>query len=742
VLRKICLTFLLSLSVSAFAADLNIKVVDPNAVPVEGARVTLLASGTNQAIAAGITSGSGFASFTGLADGNYSVRVLAAGFSPATEAVTLPEKTVVQVRVSIPRPSETVYVSATRTPVPLEETGAAAGSLDSAQLTAMQPVSAAEALRFLPGAVVADSGQLGGLASLFVRGGDSRYNKVIIDGVPVDDPGGTFNFGAVPMSAIDRVEFVRGPQSTLYGSDAMTSVVEMWTATGHTRIPEFVFGADGGNYGTAHGFASLAGALRRLDYDLFADQFNTDGHGPNDNYSNASQGGNLGWTFSPKVMLRLRARHSNSRTGVQNEWNFNGQPLLPPDLDQRARQNDFLASTDLTIAVSPHWQHEFTGFEYHHTRLNEDLIADRGCDLVTVFLDCFFRIPADINRAGFDYQGDYTPRPWAHTTFGYEFEDETGSFNSTFLTINSITFLPDVETSFTHGLRRNHAIYGQQQLTYKRLSFVGGARYVNNESFGERVVPHAALTFLLFRGRQVLSGTRLRFGYGEGIKEPRFEETFGISGASFPTFANPNLKPEQSRSLEAGFDQQFAGGRYVFSALYFNNRFRNQIDFETASCFCSGEYINVNKSFAQGAELEFQARVTRRISVDAGYNLVDSKIQVDTFALTQQGLPLLRRPKHSGSLLVNYSGSRWAADFGSTLIGPRRDSDFFVAPTPITRAAGYARFDTGGWYAINHTVTAYANLENLFNKHYEEVVGYPALGISFRAGLRFRLGGD
>src|SRR5438132_9008516 len=145
----------------------------------------------------------------------------------------------------------------------------------------MNPVSAAEALRFLPGAVVNTQGQRGGLASLFVRGGDSRYNKFIIDGVSINDPGGTFDFGVVPLTEADRLEFARGAQSTLYGSDAMTSVVQVWTRTGSTPVPEPRFGADGGTFDTANGYISLAGARGRFDYNLFGDQFNTSGDGLN-----------------------------------------------------------------------------------------------------------------------------------------------------------------------------------------------------------------------------------------------------------------------------------------------------------------------------------------------------------------------------------------------------------------------------------------------------------------------------
>lgn len=741
-LRSIfCSVFLFFAPVFSLAADFSFKIIAPDSNPVAGARVSLYKPGSTAPIATVISSAEGIADFVAIPQENYSLEVLAAGFSPLRQTIA-PSSKETTVRLSISAPPQTVVVTATRTALPLDETGRAEEALDASELSNLQPISAADALRVLPGAIISDSGQLGGITSLFVRGGDSRYNKVIIDGVPVDEPGGTFNFGTVPLTNIDRLEFLRGAESTLYGSNAMTSVVNMWTASGHTQAPELTFGADGGNFSTAHGDATLAGAYGKFDYDLFADQFNTQGSGVNDSYSNSSQGGNIGWQISPKVMLRLRSRHSNSRSGVQGEWDFNGTKLLNPDIDQRARQNDLLGSLDLTIVASSHWEHELTGFEYHETRLNEDEVADRGCDLLTTFLDCFFHIPADFNRAGLNYQTDYTPRSWLHSTLGYEFEDETGAFNSTFLTINSITFLPDIENSFTHGLRRNHAIFGQQIVTWKRLSFVGGVRYVNNESFGQRVVPHATLTDLLFRGNELFSGTRLRAAYGEGIKEPRFEETFGITGSSFPTIPNPNLKPEQNRSLEAGLEQQFASGKYALSGTYFNNRFRNQIDFETFGCLCKGEYININKSQAHGAELEFKARPTDRLSVTTAYNFVPTKIVSDTFDFAQVGLTLLRRPKQSGTLLVNYAAPRWGAELGGTFVGRRRDSDFFEAPMPVNYAAGYALFNTGGWYAINHLVTAYANIDNLLDKEYNEVVGYPALGIAVRAGLRFRLGGE
>jgi outer membrane receptor protein involved in Fe transport len=351
------------------SAEIKLRVVDPQDAAIAGAEVQLLKLG--KPVAVQNTSAEGLVIFREAAPGPYRVSVLAPGF--AAEMVDLsPAAEVVAIKLRLATAAETVVVTATRTPTPEQETASSISLLSGAAIETTQPTSGADALRFLPGAVVNVAGQRGGFGSLFVRGGDSRYNKVLIDGVPVTDPGGTFNGSTVPLAETDRIEFLRGAQSTLYGSDAMTSVVQVFTRNGTTETPELRFGADGGTFGTAHGFASLAGARSRFDYNAFADQFQSNGQGPNANYTNALQGGNVGVQLNQRALFRLRARHSNSRTGVPGEWDFNGQRLLLPDPEQRARQNDLLASADLLISAPARWQHRFTGYEYNHRRLNKD----------------------------------------------------------------------------------------------------------------------------------------------------------------------------------------------------------------------------------------------------------------------------------------------------------------------------------------------------------------------------------
>jgi vitamin B12 transporter len=741
-MRPLCASFLVFVTLAAAsAADLKVKVIDPQSAAVSGAQVSLSSKGTDTPPKIVTTSAEGIATFSDLSSGSYQIQVLAPGFAPQSQDVPS-HSDAIAIQLHLATASETVVVTATRTPALAEETGASISTLENAELETMQPVAADDAVRFLPGAVVNTAGQRGGLSSLFVRGGDSTYNKVIVDGVTINEPGGTFDFGTLPLTQANRVEFLRGAQSTLYGSDAMTSVAQVFTRTGNTPTPDLRFGADGGNFSTGNGYASLAGARGHFDYNVFGDQFNTSGSGINSAYSDSLQGANVGAALSDQVSLRAHFRHSNSHTGVPGEWSFNGfdppvpvngpsAPLepLPPDPSEWSQYNNLLGSVELAVAAPSGWQHRFTGFDYLY-RYNE-LNLNGDPSRVDYFGD-----PIDfpshevdrINRVGFEYQGDYSERAWAHTTFGYRIENENG-------------FVGDVNFGQTHGQRLEDDLYVQQQLTLGRLSVIAGGRFVHNSAYGNTGVPRVALNLLARRGGELLSGTRLRFSYATGFKDPRLEETFAGPPFSLP---NPGLKPERVRAFEAGVQQDVLHGKYVFNATYFNNLFHDQINYETVNPVTFvGEYFNVNEAFAQGAEIELQAKLRTRLRLSTAYTYTSTQILEDPApidSLYNPGQPLLRRPKHSATALLSYLGNRWGANLSGSFVGRRPDDDFFGFN--INHAAGHVRADIGGWYAINHRVTAYANVENALDRRYNEVVGYPALPINFRAGFRFRIGGE
>ena len=723
---------------AAFAAELKIKVVDPQSAAVAGANVSLTRMGQTRVLATQTTTAEGVATFRKPATEGYQVKILAPGFAPETLEVA-PQQTEVTVTLRLAPTSETVVVSATRTPVESESSGADVAALNHAQLTLMQPVAANDGVRFLPGVIVNTAGQRGGLSSIFVRGGESRYNKVIVDGVTVNEPGGTFDAGTLPLVQADRLELVRGAQSTLYGSDAMTSLVQVWTRSGTTRTPELRFGADGGNFSTASGYGSLAGARGPFDYNAFGDQFNTNGSGINNHFTDTLTGANAGVVLSQTASLRARVRHSNSHVGIPGEWNFNGfvplvdvngviQPLEPDPTDS-SHLNTILGSVELALAAPSGWQHHATAFDYsyRYEELNPNGDPNRVSPIFGQF-DFPTHEVDHINRVGFEYQGDYSERTWAHTTFGYRVENENG-------------FVGDIGFGQTHGQRLNNDAYAQQQLILGRLTVIAGARFAHNSAFGNTGVPRVALSYQALRGNETFSGTRLRFSYATGFKEPRLEETF-----AGPPFSNPNpaLKPERVRAFEAGIQQNFFNSRYVLNATYFNNLFHDQINYVIVdpNNFI-GQYVNVNQALAHGAEVELQAKLRSRLLMSAAYTNTSTQVLENPAPFdpaVSPGAPLLRRPKHSATALLNYLGIRWGVNLGASFVGRRPDSDFLGFG--ITHAAGYVRTDLGGWYALHPRITAYLNIENALDRRYNEVTGYPALPINFRAGLRFRLGGE
>ena len=741
-MNRIFIFFFCLLATSAlFAADLKLIVQSPSGDRVSAVQVSLYRSSDNAGVGILTSAGDGSVTFANLPDESYEAIILAPGFAEQSLAVTLPQTEPQIVQLKLATTPQTVVVSATATPNTVNQTAVSIDTLNSDQLTLLNPPAAAEALSYIPGAIVNTSGRRGGQASLFVRGGESSYNKVLIDGVPVNDPGGFYDFGVTPMNNIERLEVVRGPESTIYGTDAMTSVVQLWTTTGTALKPVFEFGADGGTFSTANGYFSVAGSDKIFDYNFFLNQFDTQGQGINDTYTNALQGGNIGIRFSPRVAFRFRLRHSNNWTGVQSNWWFNGNPVLPPNSNQIAHQNNFLASAEVSVSGPGAWQHTFSGYEYNHVQANSQAYVDPGRE----FVDSPFSNLSHYNRAGFEYQGTWTPRPWAQTTVGYTFEDENGFIHSEFA-----PGTPFFSVSDTHGLRFNNYAFGQELLTWKRISALAGVGYVNNTSFGNKVVPRAAVSLLLFQGDETFSGTRLRAGYSEGIKEPSFLQSFGISG-TFPVLPNPDLQPEQNRSWEAGFEQGFWGNRLSLSAIYYDNEFHNQIAFQTNPVDFTSQYVNLNKSMAHGAEVELRGQIGNHFSFIGAYTYTSTRIQeappcdppfCDPL-INGVGAPLLRRPKQAGTAMFTYVRQRFGATVGAVALGRRPDSDFlFGLIPPIYYAAGYVRVDLGGWYNLTRHITAYANLNNAFNEHYNEVLGYPALKANFRAGLRFRLGGE
>jgi vitamin B12 transporter len=764
-------------------------VVDAQAAPVRGARVVLLVN-DRQAVRETFTNDRGIFELDGLNPGDYAIAVEADGLTQTGGAQPVKIGAGRESRIAIPLTvsavEDAIVVSATRTEARTDETPANAFIISANELARAQRVNLFDALRLSPGVTAAQTGRRGGVTSLFVRGGEPDYTKVLIDGAPVNDAGGSYDFADLTADNAARVELIRGSQSAIYGSDAMTGVLQFFTHRGSTSVPELEFAGEGGSFAFNRQFARLSGADGGFDYSASFTHLRVDGRDRNDDYQNRIASANLGYVFNARTQMRLTARNENSGLGAPGATG-----RFFPDPDERAKRRRVATSARLDDQTTKRWRQSLS-FAYSESDfLSFDPVAQ---DLTRPDTPPISQIAAGglrsdrrdyfnnhYRRRGLRYQtdlADIAPLRGHFITAGLEFEEERAVLDSGFMALNRVA-----------PMRTNAGAFVQDQFAYtSRVVINVGVRVENNQAkvpddfskalfnfgsrlydskvgYGTEVMPKVGALILLRRaGLQSQRGpTRLRVNYGEGIKAPSMIEAFS---QSYLLLGNPDLKPERTRSFDFGLEQFFWKDRLRVEGVYFKNRFRDQIAFIADPSTSGGpvklpdgrktHFINNDRATAEGFELSISTRPNRWLRFDGNYTLLDTKLDAasDVFDSAagilvpnpEVGLPLYRRPRHSGSASVAFIGGRFDANLDGVFIGKRRDFDpalfsrFDTKGRPIYNG-GYTKLDLAGSYRLSSLVSLFGRIENLLNQDYEEVLGYPAYRLNFSAGMRFRIGG-
>jgi vitamin B12 transporter len=610
-----------------------------------------------------------------------------------------------QVRLALEPLSSKVVVTAQALPLDADSSPAPVTILTREQMDQRVATSLPDLLAMQPGFSLGRTGPEGGSASLFLDGGNSNYTKVLVDGAPVNTPGGLIDFSNFTLDNVEKIEVVHGAESALYGSDAMDGVIQIFTHRGTTRVPEFTAFADGGNFSTGQGGSELSGLLGRFDYSTGVSDLETQGQGPNDAFRNRTLSGNFGWRFSDTARISLALRDNDSKAGTP------GQTLLQPaNLTDSIALHNFSAMLHTEFTTGSRWHHQLNGTEFYFRELN-----------ITPPSNTFYQY----NIAGFEGRSTYLNRGFGITA-GYAYEVENG-----FISYIGI-----------HARRNNQAGFLDarwQPMT--RLTLSAGVRADDNSYFGTRVVPRAGASYSLRNAQGAFGDTRLRASYGQGIVEPRFDQTFGTDPC-FP--GNPNLSPEQSRTVLAGVEQKLASDRLRITADYFDSRFHNIISFingpvTTACPSGSGTFFNTNLARARGANFSGEARITRWLSASASYTYDSTRTisaPTDPANLDPNylpGSPLLRRPLNSGNASLNANFRRMNLNLSGYFTGQRFDYNY---PGQIINP-GYARFDIAANYYLGRGVSFYGRIANLADKQYQDAYGYPALGREFRIGVKY-----
>jgi vitamin B12 transporter len=671
-----------------------------------------------------------------LAPGSYTLRVDAPGLTlDEPQAVSVGAGETRQDLVLAPAPvRERVVVSATRGEATLSSLGVSVDVLDRERIDDRAATSLLPLLQDVPGVATARTGQTGQQGSVFVRGGESRFARVLIDGVAVNQPGGAYDFGSALPFELERVEVVRGAASSLYGGDALAGVVSLETRRARAgERPSLRAEGEGGSFDWQRYFGATSGAHGDLDWNAGVQRLTTDNEAPNSRFEDTAAALSAGARLDPRTDLRLVARYETSTAGTPGPTAYGR-----PDLDASFDRDDLVLSA-LLRRNGPTVSQQL-GVGYALTDQLSKNPDDSGCFLpewegaTGSYPNCDFPNPEGFqnqtDRLVGSYQADFAAGSRHLLTAGSELEHETGE-------------LGNRSEELLRPSRTNYGVYLQDRvLLGSRAYLTIGGRVERNGSYGTHVVPRAALAV---RVRDGADATTLRASAGMGVKEPSFFESYG---ESFFAKGNPDLDPERSTTFDVGVEQRAFASRLRASATYFHHDYHDQIaytvvDFNTFE----GSYVNLAHTRAQGIELALEARPLPELSLLGQYTYTDGEIldsPSDFDPVYAAGRALLRRPENQASISAQLTQPRWSAGLTLVYVGERADSDFVglgFASDPSYRNPSYTRLDARLRVRILAALEAFVVAENLFDAEYQEALGYPALGRSVRGGLRLRVGG-
>lgn len=652
-----------------------------------------------------------------LPPGRYRVQFSRPSFARHEVTVNLAsgESHTLNLRLDLEPLSSNVVVTANTQPTELSQTPAPVDIVASQEIDQLQAVSLPDLLSTQTGINLARTGPIGGLTTIFIDGGNSSFTKVLIDGAPVNIPGGDFDFSNITLDNVDKVEIVHGAESALYGTDAMSGVVQIVSHRGTTRVPEVNLFTEGGSFSSARGGAQVSGLLGRFDYSAAGSYFHTDGQGINDADLNRGFAGNIGYSFSDTNQVRLTVRSNSSFAGSP------GQTLLGPAFSDPTAFYDLQqlsSSLAWNFQTGKHWSHHFSAAESRYYSISG--------------FPPFGNFPNQSNRAGGLAQSTYSFRSGA-VTGGYQYEAE------------------NVAAVRAHRNNQGGFLDGRWS-PIPRLTLSAGGRAEDNASFGTRVVPRVGAVYALGYTKGFVGDTRLRAAYGQGIEEPTALESFDTDPCSL---GNPNLRPQRSRTINVGLDQYFSSDRFRVSATYFANEFRDLIipapGSQSGCPFGSTIFVNTDRARARGVNLSSTARITHWLSLNGNYSNDDTRVLQTSNPFPGPGDHLLRRPVNSGNLWLAAAYRRFNFNVNAYVTGARLDSDFdstfvggmcVVGSGPcLTRNPGYARFDFATSYEFPLGLSFYGRVTNLLDKQYQDAIGFPALGRDYRLGLNYRFSG-
>jgi vitamin B12 transporter len=722
-------TVLLSGAWRAHGATVSGVVVDPNARPIPRVLVTAT-DGQGRELARTFTALDGSFTLTPPDGQPCFLEAQLTGFLPVqTDCGT---GAPVHIVLPVAALEEVIVVSATRGDAPVGQLASSTTIFTERDLERRQRPLLSDLLRSSAGTTIAGSGAAGGITSLFLRGGESSYTKVLLDGIPLNEPGGTYDLSNVTTEHLARVELVRGAHSALFGSDAVAGVLQLFTARARPGEPITDVTFEGGSVGSIRGGATFARATHSWDYALHASGLTTDNDVENNDFTNTTLSASAGAELNERTTVRALVRGELGRAGTPGQVAFGR-----PDLDAFYRRRYGVTGVTLAQQLSPVFHHA-ASYSYaatHQTSTNLELDqpytpAFEGRFAPFQFFDFPYDTRSRLRRHHAEYQLDWRVTREAREagehllTAAVEWDGERATLEDR------------LAATVTRASRDNLGATLQHQVLWPRVFVTAGLRLEQNDSFGFAAVPRASAAVILRNADTALGLTKLKLAAGAGVKEPTILQSFSTS----PFFlGNPDLEPERSRTFEAGIEQSIVRGAAEIELTWFANSYRDIISTRTLSFnpFRS-QFFNIGLTRARGFELVGKLEQVVPFRIRGGYTLLRSRV-LESAAPDDPvfgiGQSLFRRPRHSGFVDIEFDHGPLVLMVIGTFIGQAVDSDFASLRPPLTINDGHKRWDVRGSYDISSRLRLIAAVDNLQDNRYHEPLGYPVLGRTARAGL-------
>ncbi len=608
-----------------------------------------------------------------------------------------------------------IVVTATRIETPTQEIASSVTVISREELDRMKKATVFEALEEILGLTIIQNGPAGGAGSVLIRGANSEHTLILMDGVELNDPispARSSDLAHITLENIERIEILRGPQSTLYGSDALSGIVNIITKKGQGGM-KFSLASTGGSYGTLINRAGLDGSIEKMHYSIGVSYFRSaglsaassdyEGNEERDGYRNFSLSGRIGYRFSNSLELDFLVRTLDARIDVDN---FGG--AYGDDPNNTQKNNSFFIKGQIrALLLNNRWEQKLNISLVDYDRRYENLTDDAH--------------PFDSEQAFFksrllnvDWQNNVFLHKTNTLTFGIDHQQEQGESE-----YSSDGIRGPYSSIFSLQRVRTTGFYIQDQVRLaQRLFASAGVRLDTHTQFGTSATFRFAPAYVI-----TSTQTKLKATIGTGFKSPSIYQLYAPATFLGP-IGNENLNPERSTGWDVGIEQSFLGEKILLSATYFKNSYTDLIQFD----FAQG-YTNVGEAESKGLELSVQAILGTDFRLNASYTRTEARDLVAR-------IDLLRRPKDkfSASVLFPFM-KRGSIRLSLIHIGKREDQDFSTWPATRVTLGDYTLLNAIIAYDMTQQIQAFLRMDNILNEPYEMIKGYGTPGFSAYGGI-------